>query len=126
MDRRSFLRRTSIALAGGLVVGDAALELFERLTHTRSLFPSAAIPGYGESVIDTLTRYQVFLNKRFEVMTRRMAEDIVRMTLPNDKVLLGIIEIAEGRTDKFVIASPYCTWEINATRPARTAVRALT
>lgn len=43
MLRRDFLRRTSLALAGGLVVGDAALELFARLTHTRKSFPSAAI-----------------------------------------------------------------------------------
>lgn len=33
--RRDFLRRTSLAIAGGLVVGDAALELFERLTHKK-------------------------------------------------------------------------------------------
>jgi hypothetical protein len=43
MDRRSFLRRSSIALAGGLLLGDAALEAFERLTHVRKSFPSAAI-----------------------------------------------------------------------------------
>ena len=41
--RRDFLRKTTIALAGGLVVGDAAMELFERLTHKRKSFPSAAI-----------------------------------------------------------------------------------
>jgi hypothetical protein len=43
MLRRDFLRRTSIALAGGLLLGDAALEAFERLTHVRKSFPSAAI-----------------------------------------------------------------------------------
>ena len=35
LDRRTFLRRTSLALAGGLLVGDAALEAFERLTHRK-------------------------------------------------------------------------------------------
>lgn len=33
MDRRDFLRRTSLALAGGLVVGPEAIEAFERLAH---------------------------------------------------------------------------------------------
>lgn len=33
--RRDFIRRTSLALAGGLLVGDAALQMFERLTHSR-------------------------------------------------------------------------------------------
>ena len=35
LSRRDFLRRGSIALAGGLLVGDAALEAFERLTHRK-------------------------------------------------------------------------------------------
>ena len=35
MDRRSFLTRSTLALAGGLLVGDAALEAFERLTHRK-------------------------------------------------------------------------------------------
>ena len=39
--RRAFLRRTSLALAGGILLGDAALELFARLTHRRTMFPSA-------------------------------------------------------------------------------------
>lgn len=43
MDRRLFLRRAAIALAGGLIVGDAALEAMERLTHVRKSFPVAGI-----------------------------------------------------------------------------------
>lgn len=43
MQRRDFLR-SSLILGGGLVVGDAALEALERLTHTRKSFPSAAVP----------------------------------------------------------------------------------
>ena len=35
LSRRDFLRRTSLAVAGGLIVGDAALELFDRLTHRK-------------------------------------------------------------------------------------------
>ena len=44
MDRRLFLRRTALALPA-LVVGDAALEAFERLTH-RKVF---ALGGYDLS-----------------------------------------------------------------------------
>lgn len=35
MNRRDWLKRTSLALAGGLVLGDAAMEAFERLTHRK-------------------------------------------------------------------------------------------
>lgn len=43
MDRRSFLRRSTLALAGGLLVGDAALEAFDRLTH-RKVFALGGLP----------------------------------------------------------------------------------
>ena len=43
MDRRSFLRRSTIALAGGLLVGDAAIEAFDRLTH-RKVFALGGVP----------------------------------------------------------------------------------
>lgn len=46
LDRRAFLRRGSIALAGSLLVGDAALEAFERLTH-RKVFALGGMPEYG-------------------------------------------------------------------------------
>ena len=42
MNRRSFLTRSGLAL-GALIVGDEVLEAMERLTHTRTSFPSAAI-----------------------------------------------------------------------------------
>ena len=45
MDRRSFLRRTSLALPA-LLVGDAALEAFERLSH-RKVFALGDIPLRG-------------------------------------------------------------------------------
>ena len=35
LSRRDFLRRSSLAIAGGLIVGDAALELLDRLTHKK-------------------------------------------------------------------------------------------
>lgn len=35
MNRRLFLRRAGIATVGGLVTGNAALEMFERLTHRK-------------------------------------------------------------------------------------------
>lgn len=40
--RRSFLTRSGLAL-GALIVGDAALDAFARLTHVRKSFPSAGI-----------------------------------------------------------------------------------
>lgn len=43
--RRDFLRRTSLALAGGLIVGDAALELMERLAH-RKVFALGGMPRW--------------------------------------------------------------------------------
>ena len=43
MLRRDFLRKTSLALAAGLIVGDEALEAFARLTHQRKSFPSADV-----------------------------------------------------------------------------------
>ena len=40
MNRRVFLR-SSLVLAGGLLVGDEALDALARLTHQRKSFPSA-------------------------------------------------------------------------------------
>ena len=45
MIRRDFLRKTSLALAGGLLVGPAALEAFERLTWRRKFWPGATFVG---------------------------------------------------------------------------------
>lgn len=42
MERRHFLYTLGGA-AGALLVGDAALEAYERLTHTRKSFPSAPL-----------------------------------------------------------------------------------
>lgn len=56
LDRRTFLRRTSLALAGGLIVGDAALELFERLTHQKVF---ALGDGWPEGHLDVLTHASV-------------------------------------------------------------------
>lgn len=40
MNRRAFLSRIALA-APALILGDAALEAFERLTHQRKSFPNA-------------------------------------------------------------------------------------
>ena len=42
MNRRGFLR-SSLVLAGGLLVGDEALEALARMTHVRKSFPSAGL-----------------------------------------------------------------------------------
>lgn len=53
MDRRNFLRRATLAAVGSLLVGDAALEAFERLTH-RKVFALGAIDhtSYLQDLID--------------------------------------------------------------------------
>ena len=45
MDRRAFLRRTSLAIAGGLVVGPQVMEMYERMTH-KKVFALGEIPGW--------------------------------------------------------------------------------
>ena len=47
--RRDFLRKTSLALAGGLILGDAALEAFERLTH-RKVWAGADFGGTFDGI----------------------------------------------------------------------------
>lgn len=51
MDRRQFLRRSGLAVAGGLVAGNAALELFERLTH-RKVWALGGLPTQVVSGVD--------------------------------------------------------------------------
>jgi len=43
LNRRDFLRKSLIAGVGGLLLGDAALEAFERLTH-RKVFALGGLP----------------------------------------------------------------------------------
>lgn len=57
--RRDFLRKTTIALAGSLIVGDQAIELFERLTHVRKSFPSAEIYRWPHGLIDMVSSSSV-------------------------------------------------------------------
>jgi hypothetical protein len=57
MLRRDFLRRTSLALAGGLILGDEALEAFARLTHQRKSFPGADV--WPSGMTDMLTSSSV-------------------------------------------------------------------
>jgi len=44
MDRRAFLRRTSLAIAGGLVVGPQVMEMYEQMTH-KKVFALGAMRG---------------------------------------------------------------------------------
>ena len=50
--RRAFLRRSAIALVGGLLLGDAALDAFERLTHRKvwALGGPPKRPAYTASI----------------------------------------------------------------------------
>lgn len=45
MDRRKFLLR-SLRVSAALIIGDEALDAFERLTHERKSFPGADIPDH--------------------------------------------------------------------------------
>lgn len=47
MRRRDFLRRGAILGAGGLLLGEAALEAFERLTHRKVWAGWSAPSGSG-------------------------------------------------------------------------------
>lgn len=73
MDRRSFLRRSTIALAGGLVLGDAALEAFERLTH-RKVFALGAPPKFLRSRL-LPPGYEFYIDKR-TIARRTLSADI--------------------------------------------------
>lgn len=44
MNRRDWLKRTSLALAGGLVLGDEVMEQYARLTHKRVF--ALGVPQY--------------------------------------------------------------------------------
>ena len=50
--RRDFLRRSVVSLAGGLLVGDAALEMFARLNHTKIFALGAVRAEYPIGFID--------------------------------------------------------------------------
>lgn len=51
MNRRDWLTKTSLALAGGLLMGDAVMEQYERLTH-RKVFALGAM-GDDTAYVDS-------------------------------------------------------------------------
>lgn len=84
--RRDFLRRTSLALAGGLIVGDAALELFERLTHRpvfASAWPSAAMDSARYRQLHAQLKYQA--GKAVESFARSFGTQIYGVS-PGERV----------------------------------------
>jgi len=64
MDRRAFLRRTSLAIAGGLVLGPQVMEMYERLNHKKvwalgeiRLIPSRKVHhGFTEAQLQKIIR----------------------------------------------------------------------
>lgn len=54
MNRRNFLSRAGLLVAGGVIAGPEVLEAFARLTWKRRLWPGAAIPG---DIHDALRNY---------------------------------------------------------------------
>jgi hypothetical protein len=43
LDRRQWLTRTSLAIAGGLLLGNEAMEMYEKLTH-KKVWAMGAMP----------------------------------------------------------------------------------
>ena len=81
LDRRSFLRRTSLALAGGLVLGDAALEMFERLTH-RKVFALGAVPEKWVHYIDVpdpekALSFKMYMDREIKRSFERTVRDFI-------------------------------------------------
>lgn len=70
--RRDFLRKGSLALAGGLLFGDAALEALAQLAHVRKSFPSAALTGANVISIEQALRYQA--DRAMSAMAKRIGE----------------------------------------------------
>ena len=75
MLRRNFLRG-SLALVGGLVVGDEALEMFVRLTHHRKSFPTAW-PGQviGSVVVEGSGPYSAEVSYQMAKVLRGWVRD---------------------------------------------------
>src|SRR3990167_8126057 len=86
MDRRAFLRRTSLALAGGLIVGDAALEMFERLNHSKVFALGGitrTIPVYLQT--SWIGTGAMILDGGYEAVMSTSAPRMGQLTLPSQK-----------------------------------------
>jgi hypothetical protein len=91
LDRRSFLRRTSIALAGGLLVGDEALALFERLTHQK-VFALGGLPETATSILEQSQAFQVYMNAQMDMIVKRVEKQLLER-FASDYMNLGSIEV---------------------------------
>lgn len=103
MNRRDWLKKTSITLAGGLILGDAALELFEKLTH-RKVF---ALGGLSDqhlwglststypdwSAVTTSTSLQSITGSTYEIWERLYNGQYAhrREFLPDNKDVWGSV-----------------------------------
>lgn len=115
MDRRLFLRRLALGSAG-LVLGEEAMEAFARLTHRRTLFPSAEI--YPQGLIDATTSHSVHgLDRSFYEIWRKvqgpLAASLAGVT-PEfesfDEYLLPQEWSGESYTTKPLVAPPLKTF----------------
>ena len=98
LDRRSFISRTSIAVAGGLLVGDAALELFERLTLSK-VFALGELPMTASDILARRDQHNriwgTYIDSGGSVFTEEMLKKVVaKIENQRPRVLIGYIEIA--------------------------------
>src|SRR3990167_9610905 len=107
MDRRAFLRRTSLALAGGLIVGDAALEMFERLNHSKVFALGGitrTIPVYLQT--SWIGAGAMILDGGYEAVMSTSAPRMGQLTLPaNDPLVMaydrdGYVDLSSDEFDK--------------------------
>lgn len=84
MNRRGFLR-SSLLLAGGLLVGDEALEAFARLTHQRKSFPSARVPVFDSQLANMMK--QLYHPQVYTLSEDRMRA--IRLNAGNRKIEWG-------------------------------------
>lgn len=80
--RREFLRKSSIVLATSLIVGDEALEAFERLTH-RKVWALGGLPPklWGDGIHDDTAALQWIMDHERGVYNLKPGTYLVSETL---------------------------------------------
>lgn len=90
--RRDFLRKTSIALAGGLIVGDAAMEMFERLTHNKVF----ALGGVQHPVFITESEIRDMMKKIYTDMNREIIWHVSPQSPRHKRNIVGSRSLHDG------------------------------
>lgn len=104
MNRRDWLKRTSLALAGGLVLGDAAMEAYERLTH-RKVFALGGVPDYETVYVDG-RRVDVFRSRKVPSGRLYVTGDLFRR-MRTDKRLEDVVEQIHNTPRFITVVGPH-------------------